>query len=63
LAGSTGKLVIGCGKDMTPGTFFTGLVDDVRIYSRAVKPQAISRTSCRKKGRQLQRVVVPSCRE
>ncbi len=26
------------GKDMTPGTFFFGLIDDVRIYDRAVCP-------------------------
>jgi len=38
LAGSPGKLVIGCGTTMTPTSFFTGLIDDVRIYSRAVKP-------------------------
>jgi len=39
LTGSAGKLVIGCGKTMTPTSFFTGLIDDVRIYNRAVKPQ------------------------
>ena len=38
LAGSAGGVVIGCRKTMTPGTFFTGLIDDVRIYNRAVKP-------------------------
>ncbi|MBN2128877.1 MAG: PD40 domain-containing protein [Sedimentisphaerales bacterium] len=38
LAGCDGGLRIGCGKFMSPGTFFTGLIDDVRIYSRAVKP-------------------------
>jgi len=38
LAASAGKSVIGCGKMMAPGTFFTGLIDDVRIYRRAVKP-------------------------
>ena len=36
LAGSSGKILIGCG--MLPGTFFTGLIDDVRIYNRAVQP-------------------------
>jgi hypothetical protein len=35
---SHGGLHIGCDRDMTPGTFFSGLVDDVRIYNRAVKP-------------------------
>ena len=29
---------IGTGKAMTPGTYFSGLIDDVRIYNRAVKP-------------------------
>ena len=38
LADCTGDLSIGCGKLMAPGTFFTGLIDDVRIYNRAVKP-------------------------
>jgi hypothetical protein len=37
LAGSCGGLHIGCDKDQTPGTFWTGLIDDVRIYNRAVK--------------------------
>ncbi|UCD48881.1 MAG: hypothetical protein JSW27_15250 [Phycisphaerales bacterium] len=35
---SRGRLYIGCGKDMAPGTFFSGLIDDVRIYKRAVRP-------------------------
>jgi hypothetical protein len=38
LASSTGRVVIGCRRIMTPGTFWTGLIDDVRIYNRAVKP-------------------------
>ncbi len=38
LAGCSGGLNIGSGKDMAPGTFWSGLIDDVRIYSRAVKP-------------------------
>lgn len=38
LAASTGKILIGCGGKMIPGTFWTGLIDDVRIYSRAVNP-------------------------
>ncbi|OHB78779.1 MAG: hypothetical protein A2Z25_13200 [Planctomycetes bacterium RBG_16_55_9] len=36
--GSTNGLFIGCGKAMEPGTFFSGLIDDVRIYNRAVEP-------------------------
>ena len=35
---SVGGVNIGCGKTMTPTTFFIGLIDDVRIYNRAVKP-------------------------
>jgi hypothetical protein len=38
LGACNGGLNIGCGKLMTWGTFFTGLIDDVRIYNRAVKP-------------------------
>lgn len=33
-----GGLYLGCGKDAAPETFFTGLIDDVRIYDRAVSP-------------------------
>lgn len=36
--GCTGGLNIGCDKDMAPSSFFTGLIDDVRIYNRAVRP-------------------------
>jgi hypothetical protein len=38
LADSEGGLVLGRGKNMTPGTFWEGLIDDVRIYNRAVRP-------------------------
>ena len=38
LAGSADKVVIGCGGNVAPGTLWTGLIDDVRIYNRAVKP-------------------------
>ncbi len=38
LPSCSGKLVFGAGKDMAPGTFFTGLIDDVRIYNRVVWP-------------------------
>jgi len=37
-SGLAGGLNIGCGKNMTPNTYWTGLIDDVRIYNRAVKP-------------------------
>ncbi|MHC4440009.1 MAG: LamG-like jellyroll fold domain-containing protein [Planctomycetota bacterium] len=38
MQGSSGGLYIGTGKMMQPGTYFSGLIDDVRIYNRAVKP-------------------------
>ncbi len=31
-------LNIGCGADRAPGSFWSGLIDDVRIYNRVVKP-------------------------
>jgi lysophospholipase L1-like esterase len=33
-----GGLQIGVGRSAEPNTFFTGLIDDVRIYNRAVRP-------------------------
>ena len=38
LADCDGGLNIGCGKDMAPGSFFSGLIDDVRIHKRVVRP-------------------------
>ena len=38
LVRSVEGLNIGCGPDMTSGTFWSGLIDDVRIYNRAVNP-------------------------
>ncbi len=38
LARSVEGLNIGCGPEMTPGTYWSGLIDDVRIYNRAVIP-------------------------
>ncbi|MCX5645214.1 MAG: LamG domain-containing protein [Phycisphaerae bacterium] len=38
LAGSTGGLYIGAGMNLVPGTFWSGIIDDVRIYDRVVKP-------------------------
>jgi hypothetical protein len=38
LAGSDGGLYIGAGKDREVGSSFSGLIDDVRIYDRAVTP-------------------------
>ena len=38
LSDSHDGMNIGAGKNLIPATFFTGLIDDVRIYNRAVKP-------------------------
>ncbi|MHC4540685.1 MAG: extracellular catalytic domain type 1 short-chain-length polyhydroxyalkanoate depolymerase [Planctomycetota bacterium] len=38
LADSLGGLNIGCGSDLAAGTFFSGLIDDIRVYNRAVTP-------------------------
>jgi acyl-CoA thioesterase-1 len=38
LDGSDNELYIGAGKKLEPDTFFSGLIDDVRIYNRAVTP-------------------------
>jgi N-acetylneuraminic acid mutarotase len=36
--GSDGGLYFGAGNDLEPGTFWSGLIDDVKIYDRAVTP-------------------------
>ena len=38
LDGSDSGLYIGCGHNMESGTFWSGLIDDVRIYNRVVIP-------------------------
>jgi hypothetical protein len=38
LDSSPGGVVLGCGTNTAPGTCWTGLIDDVRLYNRAVKP-------------------------
>jgi len=38
LANAANGLYIGTGKAMAPGTYFSGLIDDVRIYNRVVIP-------------------------
>ncbi len=38
LESATAGLYIGIGKAMEPGTYWSGLIDDVRIYNRAVTP-------------------------
>jgi len=35
---SEGGLYIGAGKTLDAASFFSGLIDDVRIYNRAVTP-------------------------
>ena len=38
LKSATGGMIIGAGKNLETGTFFSGLIDDVRIYNRVVSP-------------------------
>jgi len=38
LQSSSNGLYIGTGKAMAPGTYWSGLIDDIRIYNRAVSP-------------------------
>jgi len=38
LGSSNGGLYFGCGMFMQPGTYWSGLIDDVRIYNRVVSP-------------------------
>ena len=38
LSGSEGGLYIGTGSALDEGTFWTGLIDDVRIYNRVITP-------------------------
>ena len=38
LEASAGGLYIGTGNAMAPGTYFSGLIDDIRIYNRAIRP-------------------------
>jgi len=42
LEGSQMGLYIGTGKAMEPGTYFSGLIDDVRIYNVALTPEQIA---------------------
>jgi hypothetical protein len=38
LESSAGGLFVGVGKNYTAGSFFSGLIDDIRIYNRVVRP-------------------------
>jgi 7,8-dihydropterin-6-yl-methyl-4-(beta-D-ribofuranosyl)aminobenzene 5'-phosphate synthase len=42
LKSATGGLYIGTGKDLDTGTFFSGMIDDVRIYNKALNTKEIS---------------------
>ncbi|MBL7184853.1 MAG: PD40 domain-containing protein [Phycisphaerae bacterium] len=42
LKGWDGGLYIGAGKNLEPDTFWFGMIDDIRIYSRAVSPYQIA---------------------
>ena len=37
LAAASGNLTIGAGATLAADTYWTGLIDDVRIYNRAVR--------------------------
>ena len=38
LTGSTGNMTLGVGSSMMPTTFWSGLIADMRIYNRVVRP-------------------------
>ena len=38
LSGTPGGLYVGAGKGLEPGTFWSGLIDDIRVYDRAIVP-------------------------
>lgn len=42
LAGQATGFYIGADKSMAPGTFFSGLIDDVRVYNRALSADEIA---------------------
>ena len=42
LKSATGGLNIGTGKDLNAGTFFSGMIDDVRIYNKVLNAKEIS---------------------
>jgi acyl-CoA thioesterase I len=39
---STGALYIGAGKNLETASFFSGLIDDVRVYNQALEPDEIA---------------------
>ena len=42
LKSARGGLYIGTGKNLEVGTFFSGLIDDVRIYNKALSAEKIA---------------------
>ena len=42
LGSSEGGLYIGTGKNREPGSFFSGLIDDVRIYDEALSAEDVA---------------------
>ena len=42
LSNSSGVLNIGCGNNLTAETFWSGLIDDIRIYNRALSIEQIA---------------------
>ena len=38
LKGAYQDLIIGSGANLAPGSFWSGLIDDVRLYNRVIKP-------------------------
>ena len=42
LTSSEGGLYLGAGKNLEPGSFFSGLIDDIRIYDKALSPDEIA---------------------
>jgi hypothetical protein len=42
MEGSEGGLYLGVGNSLASGTFFSGLIDDIRLYNRAVQPDYIA---------------------
>jgi hypothetical protein len=38
MGSAEGGLYFGAGSTLAPGTFFSGLIDDIRIYDRAINP-------------------------
>jgi hypothetical protein len=45
LSASNGNLCIGCGNAFDAGSFFSGLIDDVRIYNVAISNEKIAALS------------------